>query len=259
MDTFKLDPIIYKKIKKYIKNGKLLKDILQENIGTNFSKEIISHYYHLNNGPDLRDYQLNVINYLKKYYKNNDVYKLFWCCGLGKTKTSLTISKQLNFKSILVFVPSKILIKQFQNELELLFLNNKIFINDSEHNNLDESLLLKYLSKKIKHKIILSTYHSSNKLFDILNKINFKFDFVIYDECHHLLNKNSKKFIYALKITANKKLYLTATPYEKEETKQVYSMIDSSYFKGEFDRKEIKWAISNNHITDYKIMICNSN
>lgn len=256
MNTLRLDPKIYEYVKKDISNGKNLKQILEENKNSEFEREIIAHYYHCNNGPDLRNYQEDIINYLESYYKDNDIYKLFWCCGLGKTKTSLTIAKRLDFKKILIFVPSIVLVKQFENELELLFLKNKIFVNDSEHIN-DKNAIINYLQSKNRTKIMLSTYHSSEKILEIVNEIEFEFDFIIYDESHHLLNKKSRKFIHSLKIPVKKRLYLTATPYLKEETKNSYSMSESLYFKGESNVKNIEWGISNNFVTDYKLIVCN--
>lgn len=254
--TLRLNPKIYKLIITDINDGKNLEIILEENKNSEFKKEIISHYYHINNGPDLRDYQQIIVNKLINYYKNCDIFKLFWCCGLGKTKTSLTIVKKMNVKKILILVPSKILISQFYEELELCFLNSEIFVNCSDYDNIDEDKFINYIYKNKKKQIILSTYHSSKKILDITKKINYKFDFIIYDESHHLIKKNSKKFIYALKIPVDKRLYLTATPYLEKETKNLYSMEESNYFKGDYDMKNINWGIKNGFITDYRIIIC---
>ena len=86
MKTNKLDPLIYKIVKENINNGKDLKTILKEYENTEFKLEIIAHYYHINDGTDLRNYQKGICDKLKEYYKSKDIFKLFWCCGLGKTK-----------------------------------------------------------------------------------------------------------------------------------------------------------------------------
>ena len=89
-----IQPYFIEKIKDLINKGYKLTNILEEyNENGIFMDEIIANYYHVNNGPDLLDYQIEAIEEAIKVFIDDNNYKLFWCCGLGKTKTSLSIVK----------------------------------------------------------------------------------------------------------------------------------------------------------------------
>ena len=83
-----LEPYFLQQTTKYMEKGYLLQDILNDYKGVNgeFNDEIIVSYYHLNNGPDLRDYQKETLEDAIRSFKTHNNYKLLWCCGLGKTK-----------------------------------------------------------------------------------------------------------------------------------------------------------------------------
>ena len=68
-----LQPYFLAKTKQYILDGYCLKDIIDEynKEGSNeFNDEIIVSYYHLNNGPDLRDYQKETLKRLLNLLKH---------------------------------------------------------------------------------------------------------------------------------------------------------------------------------------------
>ena len=54
---FIIQPFLLSKINIYISKGYKLCDILEEYGSGEFESEIIACYYHINNGPDLREYQ----------------------------------------------------------------------------------------------------------------------------------------------------------------------------------------------------------
>lgn len=255
-------PYFIDKIKLLINEGFNLEKILEEYKGGIFEEYIIVNYYHINNGPDLRDYQIEAVNEAKETLinQNNKNYKLFWCCGLGKTKTSLSISKQLNFKTILVSVPSILLLEQFSKEFKNFYpLSDtfKYYSKKSTNTNIMINNLEIYLKSSKRFKIVLTTYHSSKHILQCVKKINFKFDFIILDEAHHLHSKNSKLFSYILNIPFKKRLILTATPNISNETEHTLSLEKSNIFKGKSNTKSVKWSIENNYITDYNIIVLN--
>jgi superfamily II DNA or RNA helicase len=256
-----IQPYFLYKIKAYIDKGYTLDNILDEYnnpIVGEFDDYIKANYYHLNNGPDLRDYQKEAIIEAKKLFNETELtnYKLFWCCGLGKTKTALTISKQLNFKTILISLPSVLLLHQFAEELEYFYPLTKPFKYYSNAINED---LTTYLSSTNRYKIVLTTYHSSKHILNSVKLLNFVFDFVILDEAHHLHSKDSKSYSYVLSIPYKKRLLLTATPNIGEDTEHQFSLENSDIFKGLSNTKSVSWAIDRGFITNYNIIVLNIN
>ena len=255
-----IQPYFIKKIKDLINKGYKLTNILEEyNENGIFMDEIIANYYHVNNGPDLLNYQIEAIEEAIKVFIDDNNYKLFWCCGLGKTKTSLSIAKRLNFSNILIAVPSILLLDQFAEDIKNFYPLTSIFkyySKGKEKKKLSDNLS-DYLKTIKRYKIVLTTYHSSEKILQIVNNLNFQFDFVILDEAHHLHSKDSKLFSSILDIPFKKRILLTATPYIGKETKKVFSLESTSIFKGKNNTKSVSWAIKNNYITNYNIIILN--
>lgn len=116
-----------------------------------------------------------IINKRLKKKSNIKKYQLLWYCGLGKTFMALFISYYLKSKKILIGVPSIYLQHQFYKSIKDIF-------NIEATNN--------YIEKEIL--IIVTTYHSSQKLIDNLPK-NFTFDIKIADEAHHLVTSQKEK------------------------------------------------------------------
>jgi predicted helicase len=256
-----IQPYFLNKIKEYMFKGYNLVQILEEyNDNGIFEDYIKANYYHLNNGPDLRDYQAFAVEEAKCVFftKKLNNYKLFWCCGLGKTKTALTIAKQLHFKTILIIVPSILLLDQFSKDLNYFYPLSTI-IKFCSKESTDTSKLRNYLVSDNRYKIVLTTYQSSNHILNVVDRLNFVFDFVILDEAHHLHSKNSKLFSCCIDIPFTKRLILTATPYIGDETNNSLSLETSDVFKGDSNTKSVSWAIKEEYITDYNIIVLNIN
>lgn len=263
-----LDSYILQQTEIYISKGMNLQNIIDEylrelDLDAEFMENIKSAYYHLNGGPDLRDYQQNCLDHYLNYYKNsiNINYQLRWCCGLGKTKMASTIIKRSGYRSICIGLPSIILLEQFYQELKLFFPGNKICRvysgkDSDEEGDIQAKTsddLKSYLIGMDQYKIVLVTYHSSKKVRDS----GFKFDLLVSDEAHHLEGKTQRKFNNFLAISCDKRLFLTATPYIGLEDSKRLSFTDSSIFAGQNDSKSVKWSIENQYITDYRIVILN--
>lgn len=183
-----------------------------------------------------KDYQLSILETIKDFYDNNDIGKLLWCCGLGKSIMSLLIAQKLGFKKIIIGVSSCFLQLQFKEEVLRIF-------------GVDNSI-----------NIIITTYHSSHLY------LNENFDFKIGDECHHLVGADKdelRTFIQFHKIKANKSLYMTATErtitsntsLSPLKIKNKFSMDDEKIFGKTIDEKQLKWAICNEYITNYQIIM----
>jgi superfamily II DNA or RNA helicase len=225
----------------------------------NSLKNIINKYIQFKKiNPKL--HQLEILDIIDEFYLNNNIGNLIWTCGLGKSLMSIFITQKLNFKKIIIGVPSCFLQIQFANEILLIFPNrDNILIGSSTDNN---DIIISFLSKNTDEPLfIITTYHSCHLY--ICNEIIF--DFKIADECHHLVGKDDNpdkhRFIIFHKINSLKSLYMTATiktfingnGYGNND--KYYSMENEEIFGKTIDEKTFKWAIDKKIITNYKIII----
>jgi superfamily II DNA or RNA helicase len=250
-----------------------------KNLNIEDKEKIISNLkFHDDNNLSILPHQERVLDKIETYYNENNIGKIIWSCGLGKTIMSLLICKKMKFNKILIGVPGKALQMQFENSIKRVFsiYKIKLFNSSSEINELE-----KFLNEKTLYpKFIITTYKSCEHLQKL------KFDFKIGDEAHHLVSstKNKEKlgkYIQFHKIYSNKTLFLTATEkviktqnknlkLECESSSSessgsssessvcesiIYSMDDVGYFGNVIDKKPIKWAIENKKITDYNIIL----
>jgi predicted helicase len=207
------------------------------------------------------DYQQKVLDNIEEFYKNNNIGKIIYACGLGKALLGILIIQKLDFKSVVIGVPSLYLQKQMKNEIIKIFNypKNILYIGSSE----DEEIISttyknkinKFINRKSsKCKFIITTYTSCYLLSD-----EYIFDFKIGDEAHHLVgNDNEKTKDSFHKIKSNKTLFMTATEKiieNNRNNKIIYSMDNEKIFGKYIDTKSVCWAIENKKITDYNLII----
>ncbi len=208
-----------------------------------------------------RDYQEIIINKSFDYFQNNEKGLLIIPCGVGKTLISLWITQKLNSNSILIGVPNKLLLKQWEQIICILFQSFSYLTVSSGR---DIENIMSFLQNNDEKKcIIITTYSSAHKVYKATQNISFTFNMKINDECHHLTSNNmkltdtTKKYIQMLKILSNKQLSLTATLKEFDDNNDnndnVVSNSDIEYFGEIIDRKCLLWAINENIICDYVI------
>ena len=229
-----------------------------------FNPEIYNLKQIINNGFIPYNYQQEVLDKIEDFYNDNNKGRILWSCGLGKAILSILIVQKLNYKTVVIGVPSIYLQKQMKNEILRIFNNHKniLYIGGETENNesyIIESTTNEYdinvfiNTKSSECKFLITTYESCNKL------LNNKFDFKIGDEAHHLVGSTEEKTKDAFhKIKSNKSLFMTATEkvIENNRTnKVIYSMDDTDIFGKVIDSKSIKWAIENKKITDYYLLI----
>lgn len=126
-----------------------------------------------------REYQNEIIDKSCDYYKNNDKGLLVIPCGVGKTLISLWIALNLNLRKILIGVPNILLLNQWLKNIKIVFNNVPYLLI---YNNIDEDDIINFINKNKNKCIIITTYSSSNKLYNSLSSLNFKFDIKINDE-----------------------------------------------------------------------------
>lgn len=210
--------------------------------------------------------QYDVLNTIDNFYQENNIGKIIWACGLGKALLGIFIVRKLNVKKIVIGVPTKYLRKQMKKEIVKLFPNeeNILYVGSTDNNEDDDTIETKintttdikmirnFINKQSSQPLfIITTYHSCNLLID--DQISF--DFKIGDEAHHLVGNDTlheKSYKYFHKIISNKTLFMTAT---EKVTEEFYSMNNELVFGQCISEISICWAIDNNKITDYNLLV----
>lgn len=206
------------------------------------------------------EHQLQVLNKIIEFYSKNDIGKLIWACGLGKTLLSIWCIKILNFHNILIGVPSKYLQNQMRNEILKIFPDKRNILCVGSDNSISSTTDKKIIdiffkNKSIEYKFVITTYASCSLL------LGYTFDFKIGDEAHHLVGLEdeelSNKYKSFHKIKSKKTMFMTATEKKinNKDNTTIFSMDDETTFGKYIDIKPVKWAIDNKKITDYCIFL----
>lgn len=237
-------------------------------------------------------HQKEVLDRINDWYSKTNIGKIIWGCGLGKALLCLFIIKQMKFKSAVIGVPSNYLQKQIITEILKLFSNknNILCVGGNNYNSTTNINTIKtFLNNKAHNldcKFIITTYASCHLL--TYESINYKFDFKVGDEAHHLVgvleivnnndnediedtediekekkeekNQSIKVYKQFHNIQSSKTLFMTATEKiisndKKNSSYIIYSMNDTALFGECIDSKTIEWAIDNKKITDYKLLV----
>lgn len=202
------------------------------------------------------EYQDEVLNKLYEYYLTNNIANIEWTCGLGKTLLALFLIDKLESKRILICVPTRNLVTQWESCINENFsdLGKVIVLGPNSNEILKENICEKNI-------IILSTYHQSHKIVKAQNTKDFIFDIKIGDEAHHLTGIETKSILQYKKfhdIKSKNTLFLTATKkyYLKDipENTVVYSMDNEKQFGKTIDVKTVLWAIKNKYLVDYSLV-----
>ncbi len=184
-------------------------------------------------------------------------------CGVGKTLISLWISQRLNSKKVLIGVPNRLLLKQWEKSINNLFPNVQcLIVSSGVHVDAIENFLKKYLSLN-KHFFVITTYSSSHKVLRASRSLKFVFDLKVLDEVHHLTSQNmisdhnAQTYVQMLNIESLKQISLTATLKNligsSEETSTIVSNDNTEYFGEIIDRKSLLWAINEKIVCDYVV------
>ena len=195
------------------------------------------------------------------HFQQYDKGMLVLMCGVGKTLISLWITQKLNSNTILIGVPNKLLLKQWEDVICNMFKNTPYLIVSGCICIEDINRFLENNKEKC---IVITTYSSSHKVYRSTQYTEFVFDMKILDEVHHLTSyditeENRKTYVYILKIISHIQLSLTATLKILENKKNnrdediIISNDNIKYFGEIIDRKCLLWAINENIICDYVI------
>lgn len=209
--------------------------------------------------------QSEIIGKAVAHFQKNDKGLLIIPCGVGKTLISLWITQEVQAKTILIGVPNKLLLKQWEENILKIFGNTPYQIVAG---GIDIGDIMVFLQKHNKRCIVITTYSSSHKVYTASQNIGFIFDMKISDEAHHLtttnmqLEQTTKKYVQMLKIISAKQLSLTATIKQLEGANPdglVVSNDNVEYFGIIIDRKCLLWAINQKIVCDYVIQTITAN
>jgi predicted helicase len=246
------------KIKNIIQNYKIKRSKKNSISATNNIVNDLSYIIEPNN------HQQYILEIIEGFFNLYNTGKIVWACGLGKALLSILIVKLLEFKSVVIGVPSNNLQKQIKNEILKIFPNktNILFVGGDETDGIksstDKTEIIKFLNNNLNSqpKFVISTYHSCHLLVDK----DIAFEIKIGDEAHHLVGierEENRGFRLFHKIISSKTLFMTATEktIETRTNKEIYSMEDETIFGKYIDVKSVHWAIENKKITDYNILV----
>nr|QOI90348.1 hypothetical protein HWQ62_00211 [Pyramimonas orientalis virus] len=201
--------------------------------------------------PDQEEIIQNSILHFKQYEKG----MLVLMCGMGKTLISLWVAQRMNVKTLVVGVPNLLLVRQWYNDVKLLFPKHLVLL--VKEGNITEGDIERFVSTHSKH-VVITTYASSHKVKNATNRCGFNFDMKINDEAHHLtsvVNDQEKKTnCRMLEIASKKQLSLTATlKVLGEKNDEIISNDNLVHFGEIIERKSLLWSINLGVICDYEI------
>ena len=166
----------------------------------------------LENG-ELKEYQLEGLNWLLKLHSMNINGILADEMGLGKTIQTIALLGYLNLKSDLlthlIIVP-KVTIKNWEKEINKWLPKIKLlfFYGDKD----ERKILSEHTIKESHYDIILTTFECSMKEKTALASLNY--EYLIIDEAHRLKNDQAKFSMIVRKFNSKHRLLLTGTPFQ---------------------------------------------
>jgi superfamily II DNA or RNA helicase len=194
------------------------------------------------------------------HFQQYDKGMLVLMCGVGKTLISLWITQELNSNTIIIGVPNRELLYQWEKVICMLYRDIPCLVVSGV--NIEN---IKNFLENNQKCIVITTYSSAHKVYAATKELHFNFDMKILDEVHHLtssnmkLKDNEKTYIQMLYIPSVKQLGLTATLKLLENNENarnddiVVSNDNIEHFGEIIDRKGLLWAINENIICDYVI------
>ena len=166
----------------------------------------------LENG-ELKEYQLEGLNWLLKLHSMNINGILADEMGLGKTIQTIALLAYLHLKcetlTHLIIVP-KVTIKNWEREIKKWLPKIKLlfFYGDKD----ERKILSEHTIKESHYNIILTTFECSMKEKNALAALNY--EYLIIDEAHRLKNDQAKFSMVVRKFNSKHRLLLTGTPFQ---------------------------------------------
>ena len=128
------------------------------------------HYLKSNALYTPREYQKTIIQKTVIHYQEYDKGLLVLMCGVGKTLISLWIAQELHSNTILIGVPNKLLLEQWEKIIKVLFMKVPYLIVSGS---VDIQTISNFLEKNQKQCIVITTYSSVHKVYTSTQKSRF--------------------------------------------------------------------------------------
>jgi superfamily II DNA or RNA helicase len=208
-----------------------------------------------------RNDQSIIINDSVRYFEKKDRGILVLMCGVGKTLISLWVTQLIKSNTILIGVPNKLLLAQWEKVICELFSNVPYLIVSA---NITIKIIKLFLETNKQKCIIITTYSSVHKVYTASQNIGFIFDMKLLDEVHHLttqyeIEEHHKTYVKILQIKSTKQLALTATlktlenVIDMRDEEIIISNTNVKHFGEIITKKCLLSAINENIICDYII------
>jgi len=200
----------------------------------------------------LRSYQANALT----EWKGNGYHGILaMATGTGKTKTAIEalsrFIKNTQNGLVIITVPYQELARQWVKELGLLdFATVSVFEAQENWANRVLNIIQSHIEmgghdNKLPILVCVNKSFRDDRFQNLLKKTHNRsgYRMLIVDECHHF---NKEEYIKYLPISFNYRLGLSATPYEKEETRHL-----DKYFGDIVYEFKLKEAIEQGYLTQY--------
>lgn len=240
-------------IKKYSTNVNI-KDLLSDLFKKNQFQKKINDKWYAEIGENRRKARPHQIMVLDNWEKNGKRGVFEMATGSGKTFIAMcAIRKALaNGEIPLIIVPSSILLNQWKEEVEKVFLKDeeiKLLLCGSGNNKWrNNNILTKFTKPSLNMKrIIISTIQTAHTDDFIDNIIMSDKLFLIVDEVHR---SGSSTFSNIFRIESGARIGLSATPDRFRDSVGTQKIID--YFENKIEPKyDLFQAISEGNLTPY--------
>ena len=232
-------------------------------------------------------YQTQALDDIATTLKDNARATVVMACGTGKTLVALWATEQAKPKTVLVLLPSLMLLQQTLREWSqhtswgsrfsyLCVCSDKTVGLRNDSINIDKTdvgfkvdtdpeLVREFLERETDDiKVIFSTYQSTEVVAEGAAGLP-PIDLALFDEAHKTTGRAGGMFSYALddeKVQINKRLFLTATPRhidirkrDKEGDFRVQSMDDETLYGPRAHTLSFGAAANKGIICQYKVLI----
>jgi len=194
-----------------------------------------------------RNDQIIIIDKSILHLQQHDKGMLVLMCGVGKTLISLWITQKLNANTILIGVPNKLLLKQWEEVICILFQSVPYLIVSG---GIDNENILRFLKDNKNKCIVITTYLSAHKVYTATKNIGFTFDMKINDEC----------FPFETGIQTNKGVIKIGKLYNMFERKEELPLILSfNEINKKFEYKKMTYSWRKENINLLKIQMSKKN
>ncbi|XP_077966763.1 chromodomain-helicase-DNA-binding protein 1-like isoform X2 [Styela clava] len=176
----------------------------------------------------LRDYQMDGVNWLAHSWCRNNSVILADEMGLGKTIQSITFFSYLYhiydvYGPFLIIVPlSTIAAWQKEFQLWASFMNIIVFVGDAISRNTIRDVEWVFPNKKLKFNVVLTTYEILLKEKVFLGSHTWAV--IAVDEAHRLKNEDSLLYRSLIEFKSHHRLLITGTPLQNS-LKELWSLL----------------------------------